>query len=99
MRIVFSPLARERLREIQAYIARENVAAAARVASTIRASIEMLSDYPEIGKIYEGAVRRLNVSRYPYAIFYRVDHARGEVVILTIRHGFQMPPSFGVARA
>lgn len=94
MKLVFSPLARERLREIQAHIARDNIAAAARVASTIRASAEILIDYPEIGRIYAGAVRRLNVSRYPYAIFYRVDQARGEVVILTIRHGFQLPPDF-----
>lgn len=58
------------------------------------ASTEILTDYPEIGRVYQGEVRRLNVSRYPYAIFYRLDHARSEVVIPTIRHGFQLPPSF-----
>jgi toxin ParE1/3/4 len=94
MKVIFSPLARERLRQIQSYIAQENVAAAARVASTIRASTEILSEYPEIGRIHEGEIRRLNVSRYPYAIFYRVDAARQEVIILTIRHGYQLPTSF-----
>lgn len=94
MKVIFSPLARERLREIQSYIARDNVAAAARVASTIRSSTEILTEYPEIGRVYQGEVRRLNVSRYPYAIFYRVDQARSEVIILTIRHGFQLPPNF-----
>ena len=36
MKVIFSPRARDELREIQIYIAFDNVAAAARVASRIR---------------------------------------------------------------
>jgi toxin ParE1/3/4 len=30
--------------------------------------------------------------RYPFAIFYAIDEAKGEVVILHVRHTAQEPP-------
>ena len=46
MKILFAPLARDNLRDIQTYIAVDNISAAARVASEIRRTIETLETYP-----------------------------------------------------
>ena len=50
MRLVFSPRAANRLREIQSYIAFEaNLPTALRVVLRIRQSAEMLADFPKLG--------------------------------------------------
>ena len=94
MKIVLTAEARSNLREIQAYIARDNVSAAGRVAATIRTSIDILATYPLIGTAYEGDIRRLNITRYPYSVFYRVDTATETVIVISIRHGARTPPDF-----
>lgn len=53
MKVIFSPRARDELREIQIYIAFDNVAAAARVASRIRGAISIL-EYPEDCRAVQG---------------------------------------------
>lgn len=92
MKIVFAPLARDNLRDIQTYIATDNISAAARVASEIRRTIETLETYPLIGQIYEGAVRRLVVTRYPYVIFYEVNQTAELINVLTVQHAHQRLP-------
>lgn len=94
MKIVFAPLARDNLRDIQTYIAADNISAAARVASEIRRTIETLETYPLIGQAYQDEVRRLIVTRYPYVVFYEIDRATELVNILTVQHAHQMPPDF-----
>ncbi len=94
MKIVFAPLARDNIRDIQTYIAIDNISAAARVASEIRRTIDALATYPLIGQIYQDDVRRLVVTRYPYVVFYLVDQAAGQVSILTVQHAHQLPPDF-----
>jgi toxin ParE1/3/4 len=92
MKIVFAPLARDTLRDIQTYIAADNISAAARVASEIRRTIETLETYPLIGQGYEGEVRRLVVTRYPYVVFYEVNQTDELVNILTVQHAHQRLP-------
>ena len=94
MKIVFAPLARDNLRDIQTYIAFDNISAAARVASEIRRTIETLETYPLIGQAYQDDVRRLVVTRYPYVVFYQVDQVAELVNIITVQHAHQMPPDF-----
>jgi toxin ParE1/3/4 len=89
MKIVFAPLARDNLRDIQTYIAADNISAAARVASEIRRTLET---YPLIGQGYEGEVRRLVVTRYPYVVFYEVNQTDELVNILTVQHAHQRLP-------
>ena len=62
MKLVFSPRAPLRLREVQAYIAYDNVTAAAAVVSRIRQSAEMLTDHPMLGRDRDGLTRELTVS-------------------------------------
>lgn len=94
MKIVFAPLARDNIRDIQTYIAADNISAAARVASDIRRTIETLETYPLVGQTYQDEVRRLVVTRYPYVVFYEVDQVAELVNILTVQHAHQMPPDF-----
>ena len=87
MRVVFSDRAKLRLRQIRRYIAEDNPVAAERVAIRIRQTIELLADFPRIGRKWEGgATRALNVSSLPYRIHYRIDKSAKTVQIITIAH-------------
>ncbi len=94
MKVVFSPLALMRLREIQAYIAYDNVTAAATVLSRIRQSTETLADHPKLGRQWDARTRALVVSGLPYCIYYRIDEAAETVEIITVAHTSQKPPRF-----
>ena len=93
MKLVFSPLALRQLHEIQAYIAYDNPSAAARVATRIRQSVEILGDFPRLGHVWEdGPTRVLMVSGLPYRIHYRLSEATGTVEILLVMHTSRKPP-------
>jgi len=86
--IVWSPLARARLREIRAYVARDKPDAAARLATRIVSLVEALREHPHLGRAgSESGVRELVVGGTPYLIFYRVVGKR--ITINTIWHASQ----------
>ncbi len=86
--IVWSALARTRLREIRAYVARDKPEAAERLAIRIVAMVETLRDHPYLGRVgAETGIRELVVGRTPYVVLYRVQGQR--VVISTIWHAAQ----------
>ena len=86
--IVWSPLARARLREIRAYVAQDKPDAAAKLAMRIVSLVEALREHPYLGRAgSEPGVRELVVGGTPYSIFYRVHGER--VTISTIWHGSQ----------
>jgi toxin ParE1/3/4 len=86
--IVWSPLARIRLREIRAYVARDKPAAAERLAIRIVAMVEALKMHPRLGRIgKESGIRELVIGSTSYIVIYRVDGQR--VIISTIWHGKQ----------
>ena len=95
MKLVFSPRALLRLREIQAHVAYDNVTAAATVVSRIRQSAEMLADHPMLGRDWDGRTRALTVSGLPYRIHYRIDESTETVEVVTVAHTSQKPPTFG----
>jgi toxin ParE1/3/4 len=91
MRIRWHRLARRDLRDVHAYIARDNPKAAARIAQRIRTSIERLADNPSLGR--PGRVldtRELMVTGTPYLVPYTVSD--NEIVILRVLHGAQQWP-------
>jgi plasmid stabilization system protein ParE len=89
LEIVWSPLARARLREIRAYVARDKPDAAARLAIRIVALVEALKEHPYLGRMgSEPEVRELVVGGTPYLVFYRVSAKR--VTITTIWHAIQI---------
>jgi toxin ParE1/3/4 len=86
--IVWSALARTRLREIRAYVARDKPEAAERLAIRIVAMVETLRDHPYLGRVgAETGIRELVVGRTHYVVLYRVQGQR--VVISTIWHAAQ----------
>ena len=88
LEIVWSPLARARLQEIRAYVAFDNPDAAERLATRIVAVVEVLRDYPNLGRAgTEPGIRELVVGGTPYIVLYRMRGKR--VTIVTIWHGAQ----------
>jgi toxin ParE1/3/4 len=86
--IIWSPLARARLDEIRAYVALERPGAAERLATRIVAAVEVLRDYPYLGRSgAEPGIRELVIGGTPYIVLYRVRGKR--VTIDTIWHGAQ----------
>jgi addiction module RelE/StbE family toxin len=86
--IIWSPLARARLHEIRTYVAVEHPGAAERLATRIAAAVEVLRDYPYLGRSgAEPGIRELVIGGTPYLVLYRVRGKR--VTINTIWHGAQ----------
>ena len=86
--IVWSPLARARLREIHTYVAKDKPEAAARLATRIVAVVEALRNHPHLGRAgADSETRELVIGGTPYIVLYRVQ--RDRVVISTIWHGAQ----------
>jgi len=86
--IVWSPLARARLREIRAYIALDKPDAAERLATRIVAVAEALRSHPRLGRSRaEPGFRELVIGGTPYIILYQFQ--RGRITITTIWHAAQ----------
>jgi toxin ParE1/3/4 len=86
--IVWSALARTRLREIRTYIARDKPEAADRLALRIVTMVEALRNHPYLGRVgAEPGIRELVIGSTPYIVLYRVQGQR--VIISTIWHGAQ----------
>jgi toxin ParE1/3/4 len=86
--IVWSALARARLREIRAYVARDKPEAAERLAVRIVAMLEALRNHPHLGRVgAEPGIRELVIGGTPYIVLYRVHGQR--VTISTIWHAAQ----------
>jgi toxin ParE1/3/4 len=86
--IVWSPLARTRLREIRAFVALDKPDAAERLVTRIVAMTEVLRHFPLAGRAgAHPGMRELPVGGTPYIIVYRVR--RSQVLIGTVWHGAQ----------
>jgi toxin ParE1/3/4 len=84
--IVWSPLARARLREIRAYIALDKPDAAERMATRIVAVVELLRTH--LGRAgAEPGNRELVIGGTPYIVLYRVQRTR--IGITTIWYAAQ----------
>jgi toxin ParE1/3/4 len=81
------------IEDIFAYIYERNRTAASAVVERIESLISLLEDFPLMGHVSdEEDVRVLSVVRYPFLIFYAIDEAADEIVILHVRHGAQDRP-------
>jgi len=93
MKIIWSPLAVERMTEITDYISRDNPMIAQKWAKAVFDKIENIQEFPLMGRVVPEANRKeiRELLFKNYRIIYRVgtDH----ISILTIRHGKQLLPS------
>ncbi len=89
MRIVWSPLALERVEDIAQYIAEDKPSAAVEWVEGIFDTVERLSDFPESGRIVPevGGRRIREVIFGAYRIIYSV---RDQIDILTVRRSSQL---------
>jgi toxin ParE1/3/4 len=86
--IVWSPLARSRLRQIRTCVERDKPEAAERLATRIVAFVEALRNHPHLGRVgAEPGTRELVIGNTPYIVLYRVEDQR--VIISTILHAAQ----------
>jgi toxin ParE1/3/4 len=86
--IVWSALARSRLREIRAHVARDKPEAAERLAMRIVAVVGALRNHPYLGRAgAQPGIRELVIGGTPYIVLYCVQGRR--VTVSTIRHGAQ----------
>jgi len=92
VRLIWSPLAIDRVTEIAEYIALDDAVAAQKWVDKVFSMVERLSDFPESGRmvpeINRQAFRELIYGNY--RVIYRYEG--GEVAILTVRHGRQILP-------
>ena len=93
MLVFFTPKARAQLRDIHAYIARDNVAAARAVVMRVEVVAGFLGDNPEAGyRLPHSRLRRFPVRPFPYLIYYEIS---GQTVrIIRIRHAAQYRRAF-----
>jgi len=87
MKLRFTPRAVSDIAAIADYIRERDPAAAERVRAAIIQSLQDLILFPRLGRAQtvEG-VRKLVTRRYPYLVYYRVDEAAEEIIILAIQH-------------
>jgi plasmid stabilization system protein ParE len=92
MRLIWSPLAVERISEIAGYIARDNPIAAEKWVTNIFAMVERLSEFPESGRLVP-EMRNImfrEIINGNYRVIYKYENST--VSILTVRHGKQLLP-------
>ncbi len=92
MKVVWAPLAIDRVAEIASYIAEDNSAAADKWIHKIFARVGQLATFPESGR-HLPETSRLNIRELiwgNYRIIYRVESH--QVSILTVRHTKQILP-------
>jgi addiction module RelE/StbE family toxin len=93
MKLRYTERAITDLEAIQTYVAADNPSAATKLGKRIKSAVELLENFPELGRPGRFAgTRVLLVARTPYAVYYTVELGRREVVILHIRHGRRRPP-------
>ena len=87
MRVVWSPLALERVQAIAQEIAGERPITAVRWVRAIFARVHQLRQYPQSGRVAPDLARpEIRQLPYPpYRFVYRIERTR--VLILTVRHG------------
>jgi plasmid stabilization system protein ParE len=87
MKLRFTPRAAQDIGAIADYIRARNPRAARQVRAAILHSLQNLVLFPQVGRAQAAeGVRKLVTRKYPYLVYYRVDEAAEEIIILTIQH-------------
>jgi addiction module RelE/StbE family toxin len=88
MKVAYRRKALNDLRSIYAHIAKENASAAAKTLLTILKSIDLLADFPRLGrKGFRQGLRELIVPSTNYIVVYRI--ASNVIEIVAVFHGAQ----------
>jgi len=87
MKLRFTRQATQDLNSIADYVSEQNPKAALRVRAAIVESLQTLVLFPYIGRRQKTeGVRKLVTRRYPYLVYYTIDEASEDIVIIAIQH-------------
>jgi toxin ParE1/3/4 len=90
MKLRFTPRALENIAAIADHIQARNPAAARRVRAAIYQSLQYLILFPHVGRLQQTeGVRKFVTRRYAYLIYYTVDDAADEIIVLSVKHSAQ----------
>jgi len=90
MKLRFTPRAVENIVSIADYLRARNPAAAQRVRAAIYESLQNLILFPHAGRPQQTqGVRKFVTRKYAYLVYYTVDDAAKEIVILNVKHSAQ----------
>ncbi|MDE2164253.1 MAG: type II toxin-antitoxin system RelE/ParE family toxin [Alphaproteobacteria bacterium] len=93
MRLRLTPRAKQDVIAIAEYVRAENPVAAERVRGAILESLQLLTDFPEIGRRQniEGVCKHVT-RKYGYLVYYSIDTFAHEIAILTVQHPSRAQP-------
>jgi len=87
MKLRFTRRATEDIIEISDYVHARNPAAAQRVRAAIYDGLQNLLLFPYVGRRQKAeGVRKFVTRKYVYLVYYIVDEAADELIILNIKH-------------
>ena len=86
MKLRFTPRAVENIAAIADYLRAHSPAASQQVRAAIYGSLQDLILFPYAGRIQTDGVRKLVTRKYAYLVYYIVDDAANETVILNVKH-------------
>jgi addiction module RelE/StbE family toxin len=87
MKVRFTAQATKDLADIADYVRTRNPEASQRVRAAILDSLQILATFPELGRRQDvEGVRKLVTRRFPYLVYYTIDVANEEVILLSIQH-------------
>jgi plasmid stabilization system protein ParE len=90
MKLRFTPRAVENIAAIADYIRERNPAASQRVRAAIYESLQDLILFPHVGRVQQTeGVRKFVTRKYAYLVYYTVDDAAEEIILLNIKHPAQ----------
>jgi toxin ParE1/3/4 len=87
MKLRFTRRSVENLADIARYLNHRNPQAALRVQAAIEGSLQHLISFPRAGRSQttEG-VRKLVIRKYFYLVYYTLDEAADEIIVLSVKH-------------
>jgi toxin ParE1/3/4 len=87
MKLRFTARAVENIADAADYVRSRNPSAAVHVRAAIYDSLRDLILFPRAGRVQKTpGVRKIVTRKYSYIVYYLVDEAADEVVILSIKH-------------
>ncbi len=87
MKLRFTPRATQNIADIADYIRARNPNAARAVRAAIFDGLRTLLLFPNVGRLQETkGVRKLVTHKYGYLIYYTVNEATEEIIVLSVAH-------------
>jgi plasmid stabilization system protein ParE len=84
--IIFSPVSIESLKDITAWIAKDDSLVAERIGNELLDRIDLLSKFPKAGSVYAANKNWRKLVSRPYVIIYRINTSLRIIEVLAFRH-------------